>query len=64
MLVGNSEGQLQMFGRDTEKYVATFTEKSKEFVGNAVTCIDVHPMRPEYVILGYEKGQMILIDTK
>ena len=56
MLVGNSEGQLQMFGRDTEKYVATFTDKSKEFVGNAVTCIDVHPMRPEYVVLGYEKG--------
>lgn len=64
MLVGNSEGQLQMFGRDTEKHAATFTEKSKEFVGNAVTCIDVHPMRPEYVVLGYEKGQMILIDTK
>ena len=64
MLIGNSEGQLQMFGRDTEKYYATFTEKSKEFVGNAVTCMDVHPLRPEYVILGYEKGQMILLDTR
>ena len=64
MLVGNSEGQLQMFARDSEKYVATFTEKSKDFVGNAVTCIDVHPLRPEYVVLGYERGQMILIDTK
>jgi hypothetical protein len=64
VLVGNSEGQLQMFARDSEKYVATFTEKSKDFVGNAVTCIDVHPLRPEYVVLGYERGQMILIDTK
>lgn len=53
-----------MFQRDSEKYVATFTEKSKEFLGNAVTCIDVHPLRPEYVILGYEKGQMILLNTK
>ena len=64
MLIGNSEGQLQMFGRDSEKYVATFTEKSKDFVGNAITCIDVHPMRPEYVVFGYERGQIILIDTK
>ena len=53
-----------MFARDSEKYVATFIEKSKDFVGNAVTCIDVHPLRPEYVVFGYERGQMILIDTK
>jgi hypothetical protein len=44
--------------------VTTFSEKSKDFIGNGVTSIDVHPLRPEYVIVGYEKGQMILLDTR
>jgi len=55
-MIGNTEGSVQMFQRDTEKYQTTFSEKSKEFIGNAVTCIDVHPLRPEYVIIGFEKG--------
>jgi hypothetical protein len=61
-MVGNSEGAMWMFDRDTEQHYATFTEKSKEFLGNAVTAIDVHPLRPEYVALGFAKGQIVLLD--
>jgi len=32
-------------------------------VGNAVTAIDVHPLRPEYVILGFANGQLVLLDV-
>lgn len=52
-LVGVSDGSMHVFNRDNEKYYSTYTEKSKEFIGNAVTAIDVHPLKPEYVVLGY-----------
>lgn len=52
-----------MFDRETEEDYASFTEKTKEFLGNAVTAIDVHPNRTEYVVLGYERGQMVLFDA-
>jgi len=45
-----------MFDREAEDNYSTFSEKSKEFLGNAVTCIDVHPLRTEYVVIGYERG--------
>lgn len=52
-MVGNSDGALQMFDRESQTHYDTFTEKSKEFLGNAVTAIDVHPLRSEFVVLGF-----------
>lgn len=52
-----------MFDRENEEEYATFTEKSKEFLGNAVTSIDIHPNRTEYTLLGYERGQLVLYDA-
>jgi hypothetical protein len=46
IFIGNSEGHVQMFDRENEQHFATFSDKSKDFVGNAVTAIDVHPLRP------------------
>lgn len=28
-----------------------------------MTALDVHPTRPEYVVIGYEGGQIVLIDV-
>jgi WD40 repeat protein len=63
LFVGNSEGQVWMFDREAEDEYSTFSEKSKEFLGNSVTCIDVHPLRTEYVVLGYERGQLVMFDA-
>lgn len=63
-MVGNSEGMVYMFDRETERHHATFSEKSKEFLGNSVTAIDIHPLKPEYVVLGFERGQIVLVDVK
>jgi len=52
-----------MFDREAEDNYSTFSEKSKEFLGNSVTCIDVHPLRTEYVVIGYERGQLVLFDA-
>ena len=45
-----------MFDRETEEYYATFSEKSKDYLGNSITAIDTHPTRSEYVIMGFERG--------
>jgi len=63
LFVGNSEGQVWMFDRESEEDYASFSEKTKEFLGNSVTAIDVHPNRTEYVVLGYERGQLVLFDA-
>eukprot|EP00347_Sterkiella_histriomuscorum_P012402 403368713 len=64
VLIGNSEGQLWMFDRENEEEYANFSEKSKDFLGNSVTVIDVHNLRPEYVVMGYERGQLVLVDIQ
>jgi hypothetical protein len=51
-----------MFDREQEDEYSTFSEKSKEFLGNSVTCMDIHTLRTEYLALGYERGQMVLVD--
>jgi len=45
-----------MFDRESEEEYCEFTEKNKEFIGNEITAIDVHPTRPEYIVIGFTKG--------
>lgn len=52
-----------MFDRENEEDYDSFTDKAKEFLGNAVTAIDVHSLRSEYAVLGYERGQLVLFDA-
>ena len=63
IFIGTTEGSLMMFDRETEEEYHMFTEKSKEFIGNVITAIDVHPVRTEYAVIGYERGQMVLLDV-
>lgn len=61
--MGNSSGTVNIFQRENEKYYATFGEVTKKYPGSgAVTAIDIHPLRPEFVALGFEKGQIALVD--
>jgi hypothetical protein len=52
-----------MFDAKSEEEYDTFSDKSKEFLGNSVTAIDVHTIRSEYIVIGYEKGQLVLFDA-
>lgn len=63
LFIGNSEGQVWMCDRETEETYSTFEEKGKEFLGNAVTSMDSHPTRHEYVVVGYMKGYLVLFDA-
>ena len=62
-LYGNSEGNVWMFSKDKEEEYAYFSAKSKDFVGNAVTCMDVHTLRSDYIVMGFQRGQLVLLDS-
>ncbi len=62
IFTGMSDGCIKMFERESEEHYHTFADKSKDFALNPVTAIDVHPTRNEYVVFGYERGQMVLVD--
>lgn len=52
-----------MYDRETQEPYAIFSERAKEFQANAVTAIDIHPTRPEYIVIGYQFGQLVLVDV-
>jgi hypothetical protein len=62
IFVGMSSGELLGFTKDGQKLWGKYTPEGKEYNKNAVTCLDVHPKRPEYVVIGYHGGQLILLD--
>ncbi len=53
VIVGTSAGIIFVYDKDTEKFYSLYREDSKDFKDNAVTAIDVHPFRPEYVVSGH-----------
>ena len=63
ILVGTKLGQVVMYDRETQEFYGCFTEKGKEFTDNAVSVIEVHPTRPDSVLVGYQFGQMLLFEA-
>ena len=63
IFVGFSTGELLCFAKDNHQIWARYHDSGKEYINNAITCIDVHQKRSEYVVVGYDKGQLILVDT-
>lgn len=53
ILIGTTTGVLNCYDRVSEKFLFTYTESGKDYLNNAITCIDVHPKRPEMVVLGF-----------
>ena len=58
-----SNGVINAFTKEGQKLFGTYHDTAKEYYQNAVTCMDVHPKRPDYLIAGYNGGQLVLIDT-
>lgn len=63
MLIGNTMGELWMYSIDTYEHLYTFTEKGKEFLNNHITVIAVHPVKSDYILLGFKGGQIVLLDV-
>jgi len=56
-------GELLSFTKDGHQIWARYHDSGKEYIKNPITCIDVHQKRSEYVVVGHDRGQLILIDT-
>ena len=64
VLVGTQSGALHCFERDTDQLVTVYTESGKDYKNNPITCIDVHPKRQEFVVLGFLGGQVTLVNIE
>jgi hypothetical protein len=56
LLIGTAQGHLYAYDTKTERQVGINKRDESEFVDNAITAIDVHARRPDYCVVGYEKG--------
>jgi hypothetical protein len=61
-LIGTNQGNLHAFSKETGILLGTHKEDGKEFMDNPITCIDYHLNRTKYAVIGYQKGQIALID--
>jgi len=56
VIFGTTGGNLWTYDRDNEKRWGKFQDNGKDYQNNPVTSVDIHPLRPEYVIIGYQRG--------
>ena len=63
IFIGFSNGVINAFTKEGQKPYGTYQDTSKDFVQNPVTCMDIHPKRPDYLVAGFNGGQLVLIDT-
>lgn len=64
VLVGTSAGALFAYNKESEQPFGINKQDGKDFIDNAITCIDVHLRRPDYCVVGYARGQLALINLK
>ena len=60
VVLGMEVGQLWVYERESCKLYARFEDK--DYQKNAVTSCHVHPLRTEYLVVGFKGGQIILFD--
>ena len=63
ILIGNSLGELWMFDSENQSHYHTFQEKGKDFVNNSITALAVHPVKSDYILIGYRGAQIVLYDV-
>lgn len=63
ILIGTSIGELWMYALETYEFFCKYTEKGKDFMNNPITAIAVHPVKSDYVLLGFRGGQIVLLDV-
>lgn len=61
-IFANEGGHFWAYNRETQKFFGKYSDEKDEFHKNSITCIHIHPLRPEYVVLGFQGGQIVLVD--
>ena len=61
IFIGTTKGEIHMWHKANQAYFSCFFEK--DIKNTAITFITVHPVLSRYVLIGYQFGQMCLIDV-
>jgi hypothetical protein len=56
ILIGTSLGEVWMYDAESQQQFCSFTEKGRDFSGNPVTAIAAHPVKSDYILVGYNGG--------
>lgn len=63
IVYGTDSGAVWAYNRETSKLYGRYENSDRDaFEGNAVCCIAFHYLRTEYVVVGFQGGQIILLD--
>lgn len=55
-------GTFNAYNRETCNPYGRFEDHHSEFENNAVTCMHIHPLRTEYLAVGFHGGQYMIVD--
>ena len=57
IVFGTDTGAVWAYNRETTKLYGRYENTDREaFEGNTANCIDFHPLRTEYVVVGFAGG--------
>lgn len=59
-VLGTNRGKMFAYNREDCRLYARFHDD--DFDKSSVTCMHIHPLRTEYLVAGYDRGQFCLID--
>ena len=62
VVIGTQQGTFNCFNRETCRPYGRFHDSSDELENNPITCINIHPLRTEYVACGFKGGQFMIVD--
>jgi len=60
--IGTQQGTFNCYNRETCRPYGRFHDSSSEFENNPVTCMNIHPLRTEYMVVGFQGGQFMICD--
>ena len=60
--IGTQLGTFSAFNRETCRLYGRFEDGHSDFERNAVTCMHIHPLRTEYLVVGFQGGQFMIVD--
>ena len=61
MIVGTTAGIVFVYEKESERFHSLWRDET--FANNEISCIDVHYYRVQYVVCGFAKGQIALLDV-
>ena len=53
VVIGTQQGTFNCYNRETCRPYGRFQDTSQDFDNNPVTCMNIHPLRTEYIVVGF-----------